>query len=417
MQIFFHGKEDSGIPDYWLLNFTNIFCIRGVCRYIGVFRELPLYRVGRVRELGKQETANKTPKGVILKLRRYLLWAGLICIVILAFLSVYGAFIGADKAQQFFNSMPLAVYWFAFTILLVVSFYAFPRFRRQPGLLLMHLGGVLIIAGSMFSSQGGHEIQRKYFNRERIAKGQMTIYEGYEENRVLVDPNSNPDKSNIRQLPFDIRLNVFRTEYYDAGTLTVWVGQDAIWSGMATEGRAIKLPGGYGTIIPQKFFKRFQIDGNGVAIDTEGPQANPAIQVLVKRGDGTEQKHYVFEYYASVSKEDNFDMSYRRKVSDWISEIEIIADGKVVLKKNIEVNDPLHYGGYHFYQSSYITPQLQGQPPATVLSVTSDSGLYCVFAGFLALCVGIVYHLWVVPIVKSKRTKSNRAVEEIADGH
>jgi len=74
-----------------------------------------------------------------------------------------------------------------------------------------------------------------------------------------------------------------------------------------------------------------------------------------------------------------------------------------VLKKNIEVNDPLHYGGYHFYQSSYLTPD-QGHPWATVLSVTSDSGLYCVFGGFIALCGGIIYHLWVVPIIKSKQT-------------
>ena len=140
------------------------------------------------------------------------------------------------------------------------------------------------------------------------------------------------------------------------------------------------------------------------------------MQVLVKRGDGTEQEHYVFEYYGSVSKEDNFDMSYRRKISDWISELEVIEDGKGVLKKNIEVNDPLHYGGYHFYQSSYIAPQFEGQPWATVLSVTSDSGLYCVFGGFIALCVGIVYHLWIVPIVKSKKRKINFPVEDIAHG-
>ena len=352
-----------------------------------------------------------------MRLRRSLLWAGLIFIVILAFLSVYGAFIGAAKAQQFFNSMPLAVYWSVFTILLVVSFYAFPRFRRQPGLLLMHLGGVLIIAGSMFSSQGGHEMQRKYFNHDKIAKGQMTIYEGQAENRVLVDLNSGHEKSDIRQLPFEIRLNVFRIEYYDTGTLAVWVGDDLIWSGLAREGSSIKLPGGYGTIIPQKTFNRFQIDENSMATDTEGPGANPAVEVLVKRPDGSEQRHYVFEYYGPVSKEDRFDMSYRRNISDYISELEIIRDGEVVLKKNIEVNDPLYYGGYHFYQSSFKAPQFQGHPWATVLSVTSDSGLYCVFAGFIALCGGIIYHLWVVPIIKSKRMNGNLPVEEIAHGH
>lgn len=34
MQIFFHGKKDSGILYCGLLNISNIFCIRGVCCYI-----------------------------------------------------------------------------------------------------------------------------------------------------------------------------------------------------------------------------------------------------------------------------------------------------------------------------------------------------------------------------------------------
>jgi len=406
MQIFFRSKEDSGIPNYSLPNLANSFCMRDFCRYIGIFWYLPLYRVGRAREVLKLETENKTPEGVILKIRRFFLWAGLFFIITLALLSVYGAFIGSIRAKTFFNSMPLAVYWSVFTILLVVSFYVFPRFRRQPGLLLMHLGGVLIIVGSMFSSQGGHEFQRKYFNRDRVAKGQMIIYEGHAEDRIFIDPNSNPGKSSVHELPFHIRLNVFLITYYDTGNLTVWAGEDAIWSGLATEGCEIKLPGDYGTIIPLQSFNSFQISEKGVAIDVESRQANPALQVLVKRPDGIEQKHYVFEYYGPVSKEEGFDMSYRRVISDYISELEIIKDGKVVLRKNIEVNDPLYYGGYYFYQSSYRTPH-QDFPWATVLSVTSDSGLYCVFAGFFALCAGVIYHLWILPVTKSKRMNNN----------
>lgn len=290
----------------------------------------------------------------------------------------------------------------------------------------MHLGGVLIIAGSMYSSAVGHQIQRKFLHCDKIAKGQMTIYEGHVENRILIDPNTHPDipidpnagldNIAIYKLPFEVRLNAFHMEYYDAGTLTVWVGDDAIWSGIAAKGRVIKLPGEYGTIIVQETFNRLMIGKGGVAADVEGPGANPAAQVLVKRLDGTEGKHYVFEKYAPVSKEAGFDMSYRRQVSDYISELEVIKNGKVVSKKNIEVNHPLHYGGYHFYQSSYMTPQ-EGQPWATVLSVTSDSGLYCVFAGFIAVCAGIIYHLWIMPMIKSKRTNSNLAVRDIEDGH
>ena len=331
----------------------------------------------------------------------------MIFIVILAFLSVYGAFIGADKAQQFFNSMPLAVYWSAFTVLLVVSFYVFPRFRRQPGLLLMHLGGVLIIGGSMFSSQGGHEIQRKFFNLDKIAKGQMTIHEGHVENHLLVDPNTHPDKSNVWELPFGIRLNDFRLEYYDAGSLTVWVDENSVWSGIATLDQPIKLPGKYGTIIPLKKFNNLQVtsvDGKMQIIDAEGLGSNPALHVLVKRVNGSEQKHYIYENFAAHSREDAFEMSYRSSIADYISELEVIENGEVVLKKDIEVNDPLHYGGYHFYQSEYRT--YKDGTFATVLSVTSDSGLYVVYTGFLFLCLGIMYHLWIRPVFKNRPTRN-----------
>ena len=329
-----------------------------------------------------------------MKLRRLLLWAGLVTIVALVFFSIYGAFLGAERAGNFFNTMPLTVYWSVFTILLVVSFCVFPRFLCQPGLLLTHLGGILIIAGSMLSSQGGHEIQRKFLDHDKIHKGKMMIDEGTGSNRVLVGEET------YKQLPFTIRLDDFGLEYYDAGRLTVWVDEDAVWSGIAALDRPIKLPGKYGTITPRKTFNRFQIDEKGEVVDAGGYGANPAIEVLVKRSDGTERAHYVFEYYAPVSKEEAFDMSYRRVIRDYISVLEVIEDGEVVLKKDIEVNDPLHYGGYHFYQSEYRT--YEDGTFATVLSVTSDSGLYVVYTGYVFLCLGVMYHLWIRPIFKNR---------------
>ena len=63
---------------------------------------------------------------------------------------------------------------------------------------------------------------------------------------------------------------------------------------------------------------------------------------------------------------------------------------KIVAAKTIEVNKPLHYGRFHFYQHSYDDQNHQ----YTVLSVASDSGLYCVYAGFLLLCLGTFWKLW-----------------------
>jgi cytochrome c biogenesis protein len=44
---------------------------------------------------------------------------------------------------------------------------------------------------------------------------------------------------------------------------------------------------------------------------------------------------------------------------EYISEIEVYEDGKLVLKKNIEVNHPLTYKGLKFYQASYGTAGLK----------------------------------------------------------
>ena len=73
-----------------------------------------------------------------------------------------------------------------------------------------------------------------------------------------------------------------------------------------------------------------------------------------------------------------------------VSDIKVIEDDMVVAGKNIEVNKPLHYGGYYFYQFSY--DDKAGQ--YTVLSVASDSGLGLVFGGYLFLTVGVFWQLW-----------------------
>jgi len=44
---------------------------------------------------------------------------------------------------------------------------------------------------------------------------------------------------------------------------------------------------------------------------------------------------------------------YDGQIKDYKSTLAITAHGQSVLKKTIEVNRPLHYGGYHFYQSGF----------------------------------------------------------------
>ena len=91
------------------------------------------------------------------RFRRAVLWAVLAAIVLLTGLSIYGAFIGADRAETFFTSVPLAVYWFASVALLVAGIALFRRLLRVPALLLMHAGCILVVLGMMWGSKPGQD--------------------------------------------------------------------------------------------------------------------------------------------------------------------------------------------------------------------------------------------------------------------
>lgn len=80
-------------------------------------------------------------------------------------------------------------------------------------------------------------------------------------------------------------------------------------------------------------------------------------------------------------------------IKDYKSRLAVSDEGIEVVEKVIEVNDPLHYGGYHFYQHSY--DDKHGQ--YTVLFVKSDTGLWSVYAGFALLCAGVFWVGWVRP--------------------
>jgi hypothetical protein len=89
-------------------------------------------------------------------------------------------------------------------------------------------------------------------------------------------------------------------------------------------------------------------------------------------------------------------------VRDYISDVQVIKDGNVVAEKTIEVNHPLHFGGYHFYQSSF---DARGHR-YTVLSVVSDTGLDLVYAGYPTLGVGVFWHFWLRHIFTKRKSKS-----------
>jgi hypothetical protein len=337
--------------------------------------------------------------------RRAVMWAAMAAIVLLILLSIYGAFLGPERAKQLFNGIPLVVYWAAFILLLAVGITLFRRLLRVPALLLVHAGCILILAGAMWGSQTGHELESRLLGIDKIPTGQMQIYEGYSDNRVISQDNQ------IRELPFHVRLKDFRIEYYKAGKLRVQTRQGEDRTFAVEIGKRFSPDPEFGTLEIVRVFENFKItiDGdNRTVIDDSGAGSNPALEVRIDSPNGQAATRYVFERFPGhTHQDDELLLSYERVISDYISELQVIRDGRVVARKDIEVNHPLHYGGYHFYQHSY--DDQAGE--YTILTVASDTGLGLVYGGYLALCVGVFWRFWLRRSAKPADRLTEKALE------
>jgi len=334
------------------------------------------------------------------RFRRGVLWAALIAILLLASLSIYGAFLGAERAQVFFNSLPLAVYWLGLVALLFAGIALFRRLLQVPALLLLHIGSILVLIGAMWGSNGGHALARQLFGIDKIPQGLIGVLEQTQENRVVF-----PDSNEVRELPFFVRLKDFRIEYYQPGDLLIRGPAGQQWRLPAEVGRTLPLGEEFGTVRIRRVFENFKIDLQGdepVAYDQLGG-SNPALEVWVEKPGAAPGRRYIFDQSRGhADPNDPLRMSYSRMISDYISDLEIVKDGQVVAAKSIEVNHPLHYGGYHFFQHSYGEDRLGEY---TVLMVVSDSGLNLVYGGYMMLIGGVFWHFWGQRVLTAIRSR------------
>jgi len=139
-----------------------------------------------------------------------IMWLALVLIIALIVLSTYGAFIGAEKAKEFFNSIPLQAFWFVLLLVLIAAVILFPRLLNNRPVAMIHFGIILILAGSVWSSNSGHALQRRIFGNHKFASGKMLIRQGQTTNKVVVG-----EHMHIAELPFHIALKNFDVQYYD----------------------------------------------------------------------------------------------------------------------------------------------------------------------------------------------------------
>ncbi len=332
------------------------------------------------------------------RLRKAVLWITVFFLAVLAALSVYSAFLGSSKATVFFNSPPLAVFWILLALLFAAGFFTVKSLVKRPALFLCHLGCLLVILGALWGSQDAHQLRARHFGSTKVREGMMKIHEGHRENRLY---SADGTSTVVGELPFELGLDDFWIEYYESkGQLYSVDSNDVATAVTAEPGKVLDLGEGKPKIQITRAFKNFKImiDGDRrIAHDAGGSNVNPALEVEITLPDGSKSGgHYVFArgFGGHGFEYEGLFLGYRysgpSQISDYKSALAVVEDGEVVLRKTIEVNDPLHYGGYDFYQTGY--DQQRGH--YTVLSVTSDSGLVPVFIGYFFLCLGVIWQCW-----------------------
>ncbi|MCP5003786.1 MAG: cytochrome c biogenesis protein ResB [Planctomycetes bacterium] len=134
---------------------------------------------------------------------------------------------------------------------------------------------------------------------------------------------------------------------------------------------------------------------------------NPALHVEIAGPRGKVDDWILGHTPAKWYPDNNFALLYEKfgmDIKDFKSKLRVVDNGKTVLSKTIEVNDPLKYNGYVFYQSSY-------DPEGGLysgLQVTKNPGIVVVYSGFILLCVGVVFIFYVKPFLRRKSKKKER---------
>jgi hypothetical protein len=167
-----------------------------------------------------------------------------------------------------------------------------------------------------------------------------------------------------------------------AGCLLIILG--SMWNSDEAHGIAARLLGS------DKASGGFVILFEGQSTDkvySDGFQA-----VVAKLGFELKLDEFSIDYYphdAGVPESQWVIRSYTSKLA-------ILRDGKELFRRDVQVNHPLRFGGYQFFQHSWGANEHHGV--YTILQVVSDQGVLIVYGGFVLLALGVAWLCWTGPI-------------------
>jgi len=317
-------------------------------------------------------------------------------LLLLAGLCLVGTFLGAPRAKAMFNAPPAAVLWGSLAILLAAGFFVRKGMFRSLGLSAAHLGALLILVGAMWGSQTAHTWRAKLLSRDKPPSIEMLL--------PVCDAGSTP-------LPFRLRLRRAWWEFYPPAS-PEWSLLGVTYDDAEQVCAVEELSGREGQ---ERSFRAI----NGTVAVLEYDPVHRAMLLAVSR-DGrtfTNRLQAGPETYAvalpltelfatpeawrAASQPAILLAPPAQAVRDYKADVAAEdAEGNLLAWTILEINRPLHVGGYHVYLT-----ELDPTGLAVVLRAVSDDGLYCVYAGFVLLFGGILLRLWGRPILRVIRAE------------
>lgn len=162
-------------------------------------------------------------------------------------------------------------------------------------------------------------------------------------------------------------------------------------------GKATPLPGGVDLLAIHAAAKTRQVDKT-----LSNKPNNPVAAVKLARGGATRQVSP--QRPLRIGKNEALVLAPKggESVRDYISTLSVVVDGKKVKTEKVEVNYPLEFEGYRFYQSDY----RPDDPTFSGFQVVRDSGLWLVYLGFIVNMLGVLLAVALPAILKRRNRLS-----------
>jgi hypothetical protein len=272
--------------------------------------------------------------------------------------------------------------WFVGLLALLAASLVLVAIKRAAwrpamwGHLLCHMGVVVILCGGAIGNLFGY-------------RGWIELHEGQSTDVAQTTARGAPTGES-RALGFTIALDDFAMENYAAEERLV------VYEPSGDDFRLAS------SNLPSEARDWVQVAGGEAAFRVLEVRDGSTVQVEVRDG-GTERK-----YFLSAKDPQPLWLAHRTRallfeprrddVKTYKSHLSVVESGRKVRSQVVEVNAPLVWRGYHFYQSSY----RRDDPTWAGLEVVRDPGFSAVFTGFAMVGLGVIFLYYVRPYLRKR---------------